>query len=337
LRIPLGGIAMKMSTAWRAMTLAGVLFATIGASPGSFAADVLIGAGRNSAINFNVARAICRQIQTANDGVTCEAQSIEGRDAAEPIAVLSGVRTGSIDIGIVPSDWQYHAFQGTGPFEFMDVKFDTIRSLFSLHSEAFTLVARRDSGIDRLDDLVGKRISIGNPGTNRRAIMDMVMTAMGWTRDNFQLVEELTELEQSLALCHNRVQAIVLTVAHPDAALAKTIELCDAKIIEVTGAEIDTLMATSGYLAATEVPGGSYATIGDTVKTFGVVITAVSSEDLADDDAYAFAKSVFDNLDKFKKLHPALRGLQQDRMVTDGLSAPIHPGAQRYFKERGAM
>jgi len=328
---------MKKPTALRVMTLAGVLFTAIGASSSSFAADVLIGAGSNAATHFDVGRAICRQIQTASNGATCEAQSIEGGDAAEPIAVLSGVRTGLIEVGVVPSDWQYHAAQGTGPFEFMDVKFDSIRSLFSLHSEPFTLVARRDAGIDGLDDLAGKRISIGNPGTNRRAIMDMVMAAKGWTGKSFQLTEELTELEQSLALCHARVQAIVLTVAHPDTALAKTLELCDAKPVQVTGAEIDKLMVDSGYLVAAEIPGGSYAMIGNATQTFGVVVTAVSSEDLADDDAYDIVKAVFESLDKFKRLHPALGNLVPKRMVTDGLSAPMHPGAIRYFKERGML
>ncbi len=335
--IPLGGVAMTNPIVLRAMALAGLLLAATGASPSSFAADVLVGASSSAAVHFDVARAVCRQIEVAKDTVTCEAQAIEGGDAAEPIAILSGVRTGLIEIGIVPADWQYHAYNGTGPFEFMDVKFDNIRSLFSLHSETFTLIARRDSGIDKLDDLAGKRVSIGNPGTNRRAIMDMVMAAKGWTEDSFQLTEELTELEQSLALCHGRVQAIVLSVAHPDASLAKTLELCDAKPVEVTGAEIDKLIADSGYLVATEIPGGRYANIGDATKTFGVVLTAVASEDLADDDAYSFVKAVFDNLDNFKKLHPALRNLVPDRMVTDGLSAPLHPGALRYFKERGMM
>lgn len=326
---------MKGTTALRALTLAGSVIVGIGASPDSFAADIIIGAGSNATIHFDVARALCRQIQTARDGVTCQAQDIEGRDAAEPIAVLSGVRTGLVEIGIVPSDWQHHAFNGTGPFEFMDVKFDSIRSLFSLHSEPFTLVARRDSGINRLDDLADKRINIGNPGTDRRAMMDMVMAAKGWTDDSFQLTEELTELEQSLALCHNRVEAIVLTVAHPNGPLAKTMELCNGKPVEVMGPEIDKLVADSGYLAVTEVPGGSYAEIDEAVPTFGVVITAVSSEDLSDDEAYEIVKAVFDNLDKFKKLHPALGNLSPDRMAVDGLSAPLHPGALRYFKERG--
>jgi TRAP transporter TAXI family solute receptor len=311
--------------------------AAVGAWSGAFAADILIGAGSKAGVHNEVGRAICRQVQKAGEGLTCEAFAIEGRDAAEPIAVLSGVRTGTIEMGLVSSDWQYHAVQGSGPVAFMDVKFDNLRSIFSLHSEPFTLVARRDSGIDALDDLAGKRVNIGRPGSNPRAVMEMVMAAKGWTRDSFQLTDELSDSEQSLALCHNRVQAMVLTAAHPNAALAKTIKLCDAKLVEVTGPEVDKLVQDNGYLAATEVPAGAYDGMDKSVATFGVTVTLVSSTDIDEELIYSVTRSLFDNLDDFKRLHPAFGNLTPERMITDGLSAPAHPGAIRYYLERGMM
>ncbi len=311
--------------------------AAILTSPVAFAADVLVGTGRAAQTHFDVGRAICRQVEKASDGLTCEALGIEGGDAAEPIAVLSEVRNGAIEIGLVPSDWQYHAVQGSGPVAFMDVKFDNLRSLFSLHGELFTLVARRDSGINSLDDLAGRRVNIGNPGSNQRAVMDAVMAAKGWSRDSFQLTEELAETEQSLALCHNRVQAMVLTVAHPYASLAKTMELCDANLVEVSGAAIDKLLADNGYLTVMEVPGGSYEGADKPVKTFGVTVTVISSSDMDEELIYDVTRSLFDNLDDFKRLHPALGDLTPERMMTDGLSAPVHPGAVRYYRERGMM
>ena len=276
-------------------------------------------------------------IQRESQGLTCEVLRIEGRDAAEPLAVLSHVRDGAIEVGLVQSDWQYHAFQGTGPLKFVDIKFDNLRSLFSLHGEPFTVIARRDSGIKSLNDLAGKRVNIGNPGSKQRVVMEMVMKAKGWTRKSFQLVDELTEAEQSLALCHNRVQAIVSTVSHPDPAIAKAIKLCDAAVVEVSGAAIDRLIADNRFLVATEVPAGLYDQQDKPVKTFGVIVTAVSSADAADDTTYAIVKSVFDNLQNFKRLHSALGNLLPGRMMTDGLSAPTHPGAARYFRDKGMM
>jgi TRAP transporter TAXI family solute receptor len=167
--------------------------------------------------------------------------------------------------------------------------------------------------------------------------MELVMKAKGWTRKSFQFADELTESEQFLALCHDRVQAIVSTVSHPNAAIAKAIELCDAKVVEVAGAEIDKLVADNRFFAATEVPGGLYEGMEDPVKTFGVTVTAVSSTDVDDDLVYTIVKTVFDNLNDFKRLHPALGNLQPGRMMTDGLSAPLHPGALRYYRESGMM
>ena len=308
-----------------------------GPSPGALAADIIIGAGVSAGVHYDVARAVCRHVQRTIQGVTCEVVRIEGRDAAEPLAVLADVGNNSIEVGLVQSDWQHHAFEGTGPVAFMDVRFDNLRSLFSLHGEPFTVVARRDSGIEGLDDLAGKRVNIGNPGSGQRVMMDMVMRAKGWTRKTFDLADELPESEQSLALCHNRVQAIVATVAHPNAAVAKAIKLCDARVVEIAGAEIDELVADNPFLAATEVPAGLYPGIDRPVRTFGVMVTAVTSADIDDDLVYSIVRSVFDNLDDLKRLHPALGNLSPGRMMTDGLSAPLHPGALRYFRERGMM
>jgi TRAP transporter TAXI family solute receptor len=321
-----------------ALGLAAVLAATAtGWTAATLASDIVIGVGFGARVHFGVGRAVCRHVQRTLPGTTCEVLRIEGRDAAEPLAVLGDVGNNSIEVGLVQSDWQHHAVQGTGPVAFMDVKFDNLRSLFSLHGEPFTVVARRDAKIGGLDDLAGKRVNIGNPGSSQRVIMELVMKAKGWTRKTFDLADELSEAEQSLALCHNRVQAIVSTVAHPNAATAKAIDLCHAEIVEIAGAEIDALVAGNRFLAITEVPAGLYADMAAPVRTFGVMVTAVTSADIDDELAYSIVSSVFDNLDDLKKLHPALGSLAVDRMMADGLSAPLHPGALRYFRERGMM
>ncbi len=301
------------------------------------AADLVIGVGNSHRVHYGVARAICRQVQRTAPGTTCEALRMEGRDAAEPIAVLANVRNGAIEVGLVQSDWQHHAVNASGPVKFLDIKFDNLRSLFSLHREPFTVIARRDAGIDGLDDLAGKRVNIGNPGSPQRVIMEMVMKAKGWTRESFQVADELTEAEHALALCHDRVQAVVTTTTHPDPAVAKTIKLCDAKVVAVTGATVDKLLGEHTFLATAEVPGGIYVNSEKPIRTFGITVTAVSSSDIDDETAAAIVKSVFENLGDLKRLHPALGNLLPERMMSDGLSAPLHPGASRYYRARGMM
>jgi len=309
------------------------------------AADLIVGSGANALVDFSIGRAICRLIQKADPETTCEVAGIAGRDADEALAVLSAVRNGAIEFGIVQSDWQYYAFQGTGPVEFMDVRFENLRSLFSLHGKLFTVIARRDAGIESLDDLVGKRVNIGNPGSSQRAIMDMVMNAKGWKPADFEFLDELSSSEQLLALCHNRVQAAVAVVTHPNEQIAKALALCDARIVPIEGAEIGALVAENRFFASSEVAlnvyPGSGARSGTNsevlVPTFGVMATAVASSDLDDETAYNVVKSVFEDLGSLKRLHRALGTLLPDRMTSAGLSAPLHPGAARYYREHGMI
>ena len=299
-------------------------------------ADIVIGAGSSAKVHHNVARAMCRQIQKTVIGVSCEALRIEGGDAAEPGAVLNNLRNAALELGIVPADWQYHATQGTGPFKFTG-KIDNARALFSLHAQPFTLVARRDAGINSLDDLAGKRINIGTPGSPQRVMMNMLMAAKKWTTKSFGFVDELSENEQSLALCHNRVQAVVSTSAHPSPAIAQAIKLCDAKIVPVTGDAVGKLIADNRFLSSTAVPAGLYDGHVKAAKTFGVAVTVMTSEDMEEDLIYTVVKTVFENLGRFKRLHPSLAILLPGRMMTDGLSAPLHKGAVRYYREKNMM
>jgi hypothetical protein len=314
-----------------------IALAVAGTSEVALAADVIIGTGDSARVHRSVARGICRQMQRTIEGLTCEVLPIEGRDAAEPLAVLSDVRNGAIEVGLLESDWQYHAFRKTGPLEFIDIPFDNLRSLFSLHAEPFTVIARRDSKIETVDDLEGKRVNIGSPGSEARAIMELVMKAKGWTQESFQFVDELSESEQFLALCHDRVQAVISTVSHPDPAIAKALELCDARIVEVSGADIDKLIADKPYFAVTAMPAGTYDGVEKPVQTFGVKLTAVSSADIDEETVYQVVGTVFDNLDDIKRLHTGLGDLLPDRMITDGLSAPLHEGAKRYYQDKSMM
>ena len=297
------------------------------------AADIIIAAGESALVEQGVARAICRQIEKSGSGLSCEVRTIEGRDAAEPLAILSSVNNGAVEIGIVASDWQYHAVEASGPVEFMDVRFDNLRSLLALYPEPFAIIARRDSGITTIDDLPGKRINIGPPGSRQRTMMNLLMAARGWTRDSFLFTDEINEAGQFLALCHDRVEAIITTAPHPDEAIAKTIELCDAQIVTVSGEDIDKLIAGKPYLVDAEIPGGLYAGAKNAVPTFGVTMTAVTSADTSDETVDAVIGAVLGDYEVFRKRHRVLADLTPQQMATAGLSATPHPAAVRYQNE----
>jgi TRAP transporter TAXI family solute receptor len=311
--------------------LAGALSA--GAGSPAWSAEIFVGTGSKVGVYYQVGRAICRLLnaQTTRHGLTCEPLSTAGS-----IFNLTNVRAGRLHLGVAQSDWHYHAVQGTSAFESIGPDSD-LRALFSVHSEPFTVVARRDSGIRKFEDLKGKRVNIGNPGSGQRGTMEVVMQAEGWSPSVFSLANDLPASQQSLALCHDRVQAMVYTVGHPNASVGQAVGLCNAVIVEVKSPAIDKLVAEHPFYAYTEIAGGIYSGNPEAITTFGVKATVVASAELDPDIVYAVVEAVFDNLDRFKKMHPAFGGLEAGRMIKDGLSAPLHEGALRYYEERGLM
>ncbi len=296
------------------------------------AADILIGTGSRAGTYFQVGRSICRIVNRQMVGKTCKVT-----ESAGSVENLNNVQLGALEIGLVQSDIQYHALQGSGPYRFVDTAYDSVRSLFSLYSESFTLVVRRDAGIGELSQLKGHRVNIGNPGSGQRATMEVVMDAMDWGREDFQLVTELPASQQSLALCHNRIQALVYTVGHPNPSVARAVDLCDGEIAEVAGPVIERLIFENPYYTQEVISPDSYASMHRPVKTFGVLATAVTSEDVDEELVYAMVKAVFENIDQFRRMHKVFRELDPKRMIREGLSAPLHKGAERYYREQGWM
>mgnify|MGYP001819406083 FL=1 len=143
---------------------------------------------------------------------------------------LNAIRNGELDMGVAKSDWQYHAYYGSSKFEDAGPNKD-LRAVFSVHPEPFTVVARTDSGIRNFNDLKGKRVNVGNPGSGQRGTMEVVMKAKGWTLDDFKLASELKSAEQSKALCDNKIDAMVFTVGHPSGSIKEATTSCDSVLV----------------------------------------------------------------------------------------------------------
>lgn len=291
---------------------------------------ITIGTGGQTGVYFVVGQSICRLVNrgTAEHNLKCTAPSTGGS-----IANINAIKAGDMDMGVAQSDWQFHAYNGSSQFE--GDGFDKLRAVFSVHGEPFTVVARADSGISNFDDLFGKRVNVGNPGSGQRATMEVVLNAMGKSEDDFALASELKPAEQSAALGDNKVDAIIYTVGHPNGSIQEATSTVDAKLVNVAGDAIDTLVNDNPYYAKATIPGGLYKGNDEDTQTFGVKATFVTSSDVADDVVYTVVKAVFDNFDRFKGLHPAFANLKEEEMIADGLSAPLHPGAEQYYRERG--
>jgi len=243
-------------------------------SPAAFSADkttfVTIGTGGVTGVYYPAGGAIARLVNKGKKehGIRASVESTGGS-----VYNINAIRSGELELGVAQSDMQYYAVTGTSKFADQGPDKD-LRAVFSLHPEPFTVVARADSGIKNFEDLKGKRVNIGNPGSGQRATMDVVMDAMGWKKEDFKLAAELKPAEQSQALCDNKVDAIIYTVGHPNGSIQEATTACDANLVNVTGPAIDKLIADNNYYRKAVIPGGMYRGNADDVTTFGVGATS---------------------------------------------------------------
>ncbi len=292
---------------------------------------ITIGTGGVTGVYYAAGGAICRLMNKdrAKHGIRCSVESTGGS-----VFNVNTIRAGELDFGVAQSDVQYNAVKGLKQFE-KDGAMSDLRAVFSVHPEPFTVLARKEAGINKLEDLKGKRFNIGNPGSGTRASMDELMAGLGWKNSDFSLASELKADEHGAALCDNKIDAFFYGVGHPSANIQDPITTCGAKLVPVTGAVVDKIVSAAPYYAKVNIPGGLYIGNPNPTPTYGVLATFVASSKVPDATVYELVKAVFENFDDFKKLHPAFAHLDPKDMVKNGLSAPIHPGAMKYYKEKG--
>ena len=308
-------------------------YASLGATTAAAETFVTIGTGGQTGVYYVVGQSVCRLLNrnSAEHGIRCNAPSSGGS-----VANVNAIRGGEMNMGVVQSDIQYKSYEGIQSFE-SEGPFSDMRALFALHGEPLTIVARNDANIAGVKDLKGKRVNIGNPGSGQRDTMDVVMQALGWTVDDFALASALDAAEQAAALGDNNIDAMVYVVGHPNGSIQEATTTVDANLVSVSGPEIDQLISDRPYYAKAIIPGGLYRGNDADTETFGVRATLVASTAADAETVYQTVKAVFENFDRFKRLHPAFATLKEEEMIKDGLSAPLHEGAIRYYKERGWM
>ena len=322
---------MKTLTRTSGLAAAGLLALTSFGTPAVAQQKfVTIGTGGVTGVYYAVGGAVCRLLNKDRKahGIRCSVESTGG--SAFNVNTIKG---GELDFGMAQSDVQFQAAKGQGPFK--DNAFADLRSVYSVHPEPFTVLSRKESNISKFEDLKGKRFNVGNPGSGTRASLEQLIAAIGWKLSDFSLAAELKADEHGAALCDNKIDAFFYGVGHPSANIQDPTTTCGAKLVSVTGPAIDKLVADNPYFAKATIPGGMYSSNPNPTQTYGVLATLVSSAKVPDDTVYALVKATFDNFDEFKKLHPAFANLDPAKMVSDGNSAPLHPGAAKYYKEKG--
>ena len=316
-------------TAWATCAaLAAALLA-----PTAFAQQkyLTIGTGGVTGVYYAAGGAICRLVNKdrAKHGLRCSVESTGGS-----VFNINTIKAGELDLGVAQSDVQYNAAKGLGAFKDGGAMGD-LRAVMSLHPEPFTVLTRKEANIKSFADLKGKKFNVGNPGSGTRSSLEELLAAMNWKLGDFALASELKADEHGPALCDGKIDGFFYGVGHPSANIQDPTTTCGAKLVSVTGPAIDKLVSEKPYYAYATIPAGLYPNNPQETKTYGVLATLVSSSKVPADTVYTVVKAVFDNFDEFKKLHPALANLKPEEMVKNGLSAPLHDGAARYYREKG--
>ncbi|MBL96147.1 MAG: C4-dicarboxylate ABC transporter substrate-binding protein [Magnetovibrio sp.] len=301
---------------------------------------ISIGTGGPTGVYFVVGNAVCRMVHKEaaegrkkgrKHGIRCSAPSTGGSNYN-----IGQIKEGELQFGVAQSDWQHHAVNGTS--KWAGKQFKNLRAVFSVHPEPFQLIARKGSGIKSWADLKGKTVNIGNPGSGQRGTMEVLMKRRGTKVSEFKQATELTSSEQVGALCDGKVDAIAYTVGVPNGAIGQAIDGCGAHFVNLNSSVEKSLVDENPFYAFANIPAGVfYKGQKSNVTTFGVMATFVSSSDVDATTVYEVVRSVFENLDSFKKLHPAFKNLNPKEMIKNGLSAPLHDGAIKYYKEKGWM
>jgi hypothetical protein len=300
-----------------------------------------IGTGGTTGVYFQVGNAICKmvaKIQSKEHGrkkgtdkaYRCSAPSTGGSTYN-----IGQIMEGELQFGVAQSDWQYHAYNGTKPDKVKP--YNKLRAVFSAHPEPFQIIAGKGTGINSWSDLKGKKVNIGNPGSGQRGTFEVLMENHGVNKSFFGSTSELTSSEQSGALCDGKIDAFGYTVGIPNSGVAQAADGCGSYIVDLQTGPVKKMVSDNDYYAWATIPAGTYKTTTKDVKTFGVMATVVTSADVPDELVYAITRAVFENLEDFRDDHPSFFALDPKKMIKDGLSAPLHPGAIKYYKEAGVM
>jgi len=292
---------------------------------------VTIGTGGITGVYYPTGGAIARIVNKKKDeyGIRCTVESTGGS-----VFNVNAIMSGDLEFGVVQSDRQYQAINGLAEWEEKGPQTD-LRAVFSIHPESITLVAAEDAGINSMEDLKGKRVNIGNPGSGQRQNSIDALEAAGINWETDLTAESVKAAEAPGLLQDCRIDAFFYTVGHPSGAIKEaTAGARKVKFVPIT--TVDTLLEKYPYYARATIPVSLYpgATNDSDVETFGVKATFVTSAKVPDEVVYAITKEVFENFEDFKKLHPAYSTLTKEGML-EGLSAEIHPGAMKYYKEAG--
>ena len=262
---------------------------------------------------------------TKNAGISATAQATGA--SAENIRLL---RDKKADIAFTQNDIAEYASKGTNMFQ-QDGKIEAFQALGALYDETIQIVVSADSNIKNVADLKGKRVSVGAPGSGTEVNAQQILEAYGLTFDDTKL-QRLSFADSAKAIQDGQLDAAFQTAGTPTAAITELAATTGVKIIPIDADKIDAIIAKYPFYVKTVVPANTYQTVPEEVTTVSVKSMLLVRADLSEDLVYKVTKAIFENTDKLG--HAKAKEIKMESVLA-GVSIPIHPGAKKYFDEKG--
>jgi len=311
----------------KALIGAAMLIAVGAATPAIAQDQLSVATGGTGGVYYPMGGGLAEVINTHVEGYAATAE-VTGASVEN----MGLVATGDADLAIGLADTVSQAYTGTGRFEGQQLPM--VRGLASLYANMVHIVALEDSGITSLEDLRGKRVSIGAPGSGTEVNTAAILEANGITYDDID-EQRLNFNETADALANGDIDAGFWSVGAPTSSILNLATTQNIVIIALSEDELAAAAAADANFAVTTLPGGTYTGVDEDIAVLGIPnVLAVSSE-MPDDLAYEITSAMFENIADMQAVHPAANQTTVDFTLA-ATPVPLHPGAIRYFEEIGA-
>jgi TRAP transporter TAXI family solute receptor len=298
--------------------------------------NVIIATGGITGVYYPAGGAICRLVNRSRfeNGIHCYVESTEGS-----IANLNALRNGKFDLAIAQSDWLHHAYKGTGRFS--DQRpFKDLRLVMSLHTETFILAVRESSGINKIDDMVGKRVNFGSSDSGMYSTMKVLMDIKGWKKSDFKSTTSLSPSNQIESLCNKKIDVMTYIAGNPNGIIQEATRhqgsKCKVKILSIDKKTIEKLVSRFPFYTKAKIPGGLYNNNKKDISTFGIKAVLLSTNKVDPQTIESLLEAVVGNLDSLKSLHPVLSNFKESEIlpISKDQQYPVHKGSLNYIKNR---
>jgi len=298
-------------------------------SRGKLTSHLLLGTGSVQGVYFPVGGVICRLLNRHKSlhNIRCSLESTGGS-----IYNLTQLREGNFDIVFAQSDWQYHAYKGSSTFREIGANND-LRAVLALEPDPLALIVKTDSEINDFNDLENRSVSFGYARSLQHRIIDDLLAAKGWNDNNFKTVRRMSDTKQVGQLCAGKVEAILLLASSLTDRLRNLDPDCNLRLVPIQGAEVNKVIQQKPYYRVGKIISKDHFNSKKDIMSFGLGATFVAMKSASPKAIYHVVKEIVENFKDFQSLHPSLKVISKRDLAHAGLTAPLHPGAIRYYKE----